>query len=232
MTKSIGKSWLANKLESGLARGLMRAYQTMQVEPAAYLEHLQTAHRLPIASFDEMFAQPPVVLDRIADQTIRATMKVAAVEGTGLGLFGFASVVPDMAILATISLQMMQKLSLIYGFAYRTDQDRAELWLAGASAFGLDMGKEFVEREVLERFVPRIILRISARMSVEMAEKAAAKIVPVLSSVLGGALNYYFVRQWGRRMKAHMRARHMMVRQQLAARGQLPAAALLGIELQ
>ena len=231
MVKSIRKSWLSNKLESGLAQGLMRAYQTMQVQPAAYLEHLQTAHRLPVSSFEEMFAQPPIVLDRIADQTIASTMKVAAVEGTGLGIFGFATVVPDMAILATISLQMMQKLSLIYGFSYNTDEDRAELWLAGASAFGLDMGKEFVEREVLERFVPRIIMRISARMSVEMAEKAAAKIVPVLSAALGGALNYYFVRLWGRRMKAHMRARHMAVRHQLASAGQLPPAALLGIEL-
>ena len=231
MAKAIHKSFLARKLESGLAQGLMRAYQTMQVQPAAYLEHLQIAHRLPVASFEEIFAQPPIVLDRIADQTIASTMKIAAIEGTGLGIFGFASVVPDMAILATISLQMIQKLSLIYGFAYHTDEDRAQLWLAGASAFGLDMGKDLVEREVLERFVPRIIMRISARMSVEMAEKAAAKIVPVLSAVMGGAINYYFVRQWGRRMKAHMRSRHMAVRQQLASAGQLPPAALLGIEL-
>src|SRR2546421_10648562 len=111
MAKNGRRQWLANKLESGVAQGLMRAYQTMKVQPAAYLEHLQTAHRLPVASFDEMFSQPPLVLDRIADQTIRATMKIAAVEGTGLGIFGFASIVPDMAILATISLQMMQKLS-------------------------------------------------------------------------------------------------------------------------
>ena len=210
----------------------MRAYQAMQVDPDSYLRHLQAAHRLDVISYEQLFAQPPVVLDAIADQTIRSTMKVAAAEGSGLGLFGFASVLPDMAILATISVQMMQKLSLIYGFAYSTDEERAELWLAAASAFGLDIGKEFVEKEILERLVPRIILRISARMSAEMAEKAAAKIVPILSSALGGALNYYFVRQWGRRMKVHMRARHMAVREQLMLRGLLPPAASLGIELQ
>lgn len=226
------KTWLARKFESGLTQGLVRAYQRMQVEPDSYLRHLQAAHRLDIASYEEIFAQPPVVLDSIADHTIRSTMRVAAAEGSGLGLFGFTSVLPDMAILATISVQMMQKLSLIYGFPYRTDEDSAELWLAAASAFGLDIGKEFVEKEILERLVPRVILRISARMSAEMAERAAAKIVPVVSSVLGGALNYYFVRQWGRRMKTHMRARHMAVREQLMLRGQLPPAASLGIELQ
>lgn len=210
----------------------MRAYRLMQVEPESYLRHLQTAHRLDIASYEQIFSVAPVVLDGIADQTIRSAMKIAAAEGSGLGFFGFASVLPDMAILATISVQMMQKLSLIYGFSYRTDEDRAELWLAAASAFGLDLGKDFVEKEVLERLVPRIIMRISARMSAEMAEKAAAKVVPVISSALGGALNYYFVRQWGRRMKAHMRSRHMIVRDELMRHGRLPPAASLGIELQ
>src|SRR5579864_2141585 len=126
MPKRIAKPWLAGKLESGLAQGLTRAYQAMQVEPDSYLRHLQTAHRLDVSSYEELFAQPPLALDAIADQTIRSAMKIATVEGSSLGLFGFASVLPDMAILATISVQMMQKLSLIYGFPYGSDEERAE----------------------------------------------------------------------------------------------------------
>jgi hypothetical protein len=34
----------------------------------------------------------------------------------------------------------------------------------------------------------------------------------VLSGVIGGTLNYYFIRQWGRRAKEHFRARHLAQR--------------------
>ena len=40
------------------------------------------------------------------------------------------------------------------------------------------------------------------------------------------ALNYYFVRAWGRRAGAHFRKKHLEARARLAAeQGQLPAAA-------
>jgi len=53
------------------------------------------------------------------------------------------------------------------------------------------------------KFVPKMIQRIAAKASVEVVEKWAARIVPLVSGVLGGALNYYFIKQWGRRAKRH-----------------------------
>ena len=44
-------------------------------------------------------------------------------EGAGLGLGGFLTVVPDMGILSAITLRMLQKLSLLYGFAYATEEE-------------------------------------------------------------------------------------------------------------
>jgi len=37
-----------------------------------------------------------------------------------------------------------------------------------------------------------------------------------VSGALGGALNYYFVREWGRRAGRHFREKHQQVRSQMA----------------
>jgi membrane protein YqaA with SNARE-associated domain len=65
-----------------------------------------------------------------------------------------------------------------------------------------------------------VIERIAARASVEVVEKWSARLIPVASSVLGGGLNYYFVRAWGERAKRHFREKHSARRQQLALAAQ------------
>src|SRR6185437_2562469 len=65
-----------------------------------------------------------------------------------------------------------------------------------ASAAGLDLGKDFIEKQAIERLVPRIMDRVAVKMSAEIAEKWTARLIPLLSAGAGGALNYYFVRAW------------------------------------
>ena len=138
---------------------------------------------------------------------------MAALEGAGVGLGGMLTVLPDISLLAIIAMRMLQKLSLIYGFEYATDEDVVHLWIAAGTAAGLDLGRDIVEKEVVERFVPRIMERVAARMGAEVAEKWAGRLIPVLSGAIGGTLNYYFIRSWGRRAQAHFRERHLMQRQ-------------------
>jgi EcsC family protein len=213
-------SWLLRRAEDALRRGFERAYESVRVDPQHYLFHLQAAHRVPVSSFQGMFSLPVEQLDALAAGTIRAGMKIAALEGAGLGLGGLLTLVPDLGILSVVTLRTVQKLSLIYGFEYNTDEEVAELWIAAASAAGVDIGRELVEREVVNKFVPRVIERIAARASVEVVEKWTARVIPLFSSVLGAGLNYYFVRAWGERAAKHFRARHLQRREQTA----LPAA--------
>ena len=58
---------------------------------------------------------------------------------------------------------------------------------------------ELVERGVVRQFVPRVIPRIATQASAEVVEKWAGRVIPVLSSVIGGALNYFFIRAWSER---------------------------------
>jgi hypothetical protein len=148
-------------------------------------------------------------LDNLADLIIRGGMKAAAAEGAGLGLGGLITVIPDLGILAGITLRTIQKLSLLYGFEYNTEDETAELWIAAATAAGVDISRELVEKELVRKFVPRVIQRIAAKASVEVVEKWAGRLIPLTSSVIGAGLNYYFVKAWGERARAHFRQRHL-----------------------
>jgi hypothetical protein len=202
-------SWLTQRLEEVFRSGLTRAYETARVHPGSFLQHLRRAHGVEAETYVDMYSLPLDELDSIARQTVRGAMKMAGAEGAGLGLGGFATVLPDMGILSVITMRMVQKLSLVYGFEYNTDEEIAELWIAAATAAGIDIGKELLERTLLKSFAERVIGRMAERFSAEFAEKAAARAVPVLSAAVGAVLNYYFVRAWGKRALAHFRQRHL-----------------------
>ena len=214
------KGWLARRIQSGIQKGLTRAYSTFAVNPSDYLTHLRTAHNLPVVSYHGLFSVPVDQLDEAANDTIHGAMKLAAAEGAGFGLGGFLTIVPDLSILAGITMRMIQKLSLTYGFEFNTDNEMAELWIAAASAAGVDISRELLEKEIVQRFVPGVIQRIAARASVEVVEKWSARIIPLASSVLGGSLNYFFVRAWGERAASHFREKHLARRETMRLQDQ------------
>lgn len=211
-SSSSKSGWVRRRVESALVRSFSRAYETVRVDPGHFLLQLQAAYGLPITNFHGVYSVEIGTLDDVADNIIRGGMKVAAAEGAGLGLGGVLTIVPDLSILAAITMRTVQKLSLLYGFEYNTDEEVAELWVAAASAAGVDVSREFLEKEVVNRFVPRVIRRIAVQASGEVVEKWSGRLIPVASSLIGAALNYYFVRAWGRRAREHFRQRHLETR--------------------
>jgi len=202
-------------VEAAIRRGFKKAFKTIAVDPQEYLFQLRAAHDLPVQSYQGMFTLPIDALDDVARQTIRASMKLGAAEGAGFGLGGIFTLVPDLSILSAITMRMIQKLSLIYGFEFNTDEEQAELWIAAATAAGVDISRELLEKQVVKKFVPRVMQRIAAQASTEVAEKWVGRLIPLASSAIGAALNYYFVRGWGRRAMAHFRERHLQMRAKL-----------------
>jgi hypothetical protein len=186
----------------------------VQVDPSRFLVQLRTAYRLPVSGYHGVYSLEMGELDAVADDLIRGGMKLAAAEGAGFGLGGLITIIPDLGILSAITMRTIQKLSLVYGFQFSTDSEIAELWIAAASAAGVDVSRELLEKEVINKFVPRVIQRIAASASTEVVEKWAGRMIPLVSSVIGAGLNYWFVRAWGDRAKAHFRERHVQLRQQ------------------
>jgi len=210
------KSWLRRQVEQGLVRGLTRAYDTVKVSPDKFLIQLRAAYDLPVTNFRGVYTVELGHLDEVAQSLIRSSVKMAAVQGAGLGLGGLITLVPDLGLLSAITMRMIQKLSLLYGFEFNTDEEMADLWIAAASAAGVDISRELLEKEVINRFIPRVIQRIAAQASGEVVEKWAGRLIPLASSLIGAGLNYYFVRTWGRRAAAHFRARHLEARRRTA----------------
>jgi|SRR5450432_285674 len=213
MAEQSNRSWLVRKLEGAIQHGFLRAYHQVRVDPARFLMQLRSAHGLPISGYEGVFQLDLRQLDKVAEDTIHSGMHLAALQGAGFGMGGILTLVPDMSLMAAITLRTIQKLSLIYGFEFNSDKEIAELWVATASAAGVDIGRELIEKELVNKFVPKVIQRIAVSASAEVVEKWAARIVPVISSVIGAGLNYYFIRAWGERAKKHFRAKHLEMRQ-------------------
>jgi len=217
MTEQIRKSWVRRRVEGTLRNAFQHAYETVKVEPGNFLIQLRAAYGLPIASFQGVYSVELDALDDLAQHIIRSGMKMAAAEGAGLGLGGVLTIVPDLSILAGITMRTVQKLSLLYGFEYNTDEEVAELWIAAASAAGVDISRELLEKEVVNKFVPKVIQRIAVQASGEVVEKWSGRLIPLASSVIGAGLNYYFVRAWGERALFHFRQKHLEIRQRITA---------------
>ena len=211
------KSWMRLRLENAIRGAFSRAYHTIKVDPDRYLEHLRLAYDLPALTYNGVYSVPLHLLDEIAEDTVQSSRKIALAEGAGLGMGGMFTMVPDLGILAAITLRMVQKLSLIYGFQYNTEDEQAELWVAAASAAGVDISRELLEKQFLSRFVPRVIQRIAASASAEIVDKWAARLIPIVSSAIGAGLNYYFIKVWGERAIGHFRQRHLEMRRKNAA---------------
>jgi hypothetical protein len=229
MAKNLKPGLSARLLQSSLGAGFRRAYFHVKVNPDVYFKHLQRVHRLPVNSWRDMLHLDERTLAPLAAQVISASTKTAALEGMGMGLGGLITLLPDMGILSAITVRMLQKLSLIYGFEYASEQEETDLWLAAASAAGLDLGRDFIEKQAIERIVPRIIDKIAVKVGTEVAEKWSARVIPILSAGAGGTLNYYFVRSWGRRAQKHFLERHRNAHTLPASSHRLlPAAGLPG----
>ncbi len=166
--------------------------------PSKFLLQVRAAYGLPISNFQGVYSVEVGQLDDLAHRVIRSGMKVAAAEGAGFGLGGLITIIPDLGILSGVTLRTIQKLSLLYGFEFNTEEETAELWIAAASAAGVDISRELLEKEVVSRFVPRVIQRIAAQASREVVEKWSGRIIPLASSVIGAGLELLFRARLGR----------------------------------
>jgi EcsC family protein len=190
--------------------GFLRGLRSVQIDPEVFRRELAKKHGVWVSDFARMKDLPLERLDAIADTLIRDSARLAVVEGAGFGLGGIVTFLPDAGLLTVITLRLIQRLCLLYGFESRGPDTRLEMWKAAAAAAGIDYGKDLVEKQMFEKIAPRIARRLAVKLGQESAEKWAGRLIPFASSAIGGAVNYSFVRGWGRRVQRHLRAQHQV----------------------
>jgi uncharacterized protein (DUF697 family) len=192
--------------------GLRRGLRSVEVNPEDFRRQLADKHALWVPNFGRMQDVPLERLDEIAQKLIRDAERLAAAEGAGFGLGGMITLLPDASILTAITLRLIQRLCLLYGFETRGQDERVDLWLAAATATGIDYGKDLVEKQMFEKLAPRIAQRLAVKLGEETAEKWVGRMIPLASSAIGGLLNFSFVRTWGRRVQRSLREKHLAMR--------------------
>jgi uncharacterized protein (DUF697 family) len=208
---------IARLLHISARNGFRQAYLQVRLDPDKYLREVQRHSFLPIKSWGDARYLHENELAPHAHRIITKSSRTAALEGLGLGMGGFSTLLPDMGILAAITVRMLQRLSLTYGFEYSTDEEITGFWLAAATAAGVDLGRDFLEKQAIERMAPRIVDQIAVKVGAEVAEKWAARIVPIVSAGAAATINYYFVRAWGRRAQKHFLDRRQSLRANIYA---------------
>jgi uncharacterized protein (DUF697 family) len=208
LPKSLARRTVGRFLRFGMLRGL----RSVEIDPEEFRQCLADKHHLWIPHFGRMRDVPIEQLDAIAERLIHNAQRIALAQGAGFGLGGMITILPDASLLTIIALRLIQRLCLLYGFEERESERRIQMWLAAAGAAGIDLGKDLAEKQIAERLAPRIAGRLAVRIGEESAEKWVGRMVPLASSAIGGALNYTFIRTWGRRVHRHLREKHLAER--------------------
>src|SRR5216684_6582000 len=202
-------SAMGRGLNRVLRLGMRRGLRSVEVNPEDFRRQLADRHGLWVPNFGRMQDVPVERLEAIAQKLIHNAERLALAEGAGFGLGGMITLLPDASILTAITLRLIQRLCLLYGFETRGQDQRLELWLAAATATGVDYGKDLVEKQMFEKLAPRIAKRLAVKLGEETAEKWVGRMIPLASSAIGGVLNFSFVRTWGRRVQRNLREKHL-----------------------
>ena len=207
--------------------GLRRGLNSVEIDAEEFRRQLKKRFGLDVRDFRHMHQVPLARLDAIATTLIRDTERLALLEGAGFGLGGMITIIPDAGLLTILTLRLIQRLCLLYGFDQNDRDDRLELWLAAAAATGVDYGKELAGKQLAEKVAPRIIEYLALKLGEESAEKWVGRLIPLASSVIGGGLNFAFIRVWGRRVQRNLRARRVTAQPAQPAPRYTPVEAVL-----
>jgi EcsC protein family len=206
------KSMAARAAGRFMRFGMLRGLRSVEIDPEAFRRTLAEKHGLWVPHFGRMKDAPLEKLDAIAERLIHDAQRLAMAQGAGFGLGGMVAILPDAGFLTVITLRLIQRLCLLYGFEDNGSERRLQMWMAAAAAAGVDFSKDLAEKQMVEKLAPRIAGSLAVRIGEESAEKWVGRLVPLASSAIGGALNYSFVRTWGRRVQRHLREKHLTER--------------------
>lgn len=150
------KSFAGRTLGRFMRFGMIRGLRSVEIDPDDFRKYLSDKHGLWVPHFGRMKDVPVEKLDAIAARLMHDAQRLALAQGAGLGLGGMITLIPDASLLTIITLRLIQRLCLLYGFEEKDNEQRLELWMAAAAAAGIDFGKDLAEKHMMEKLAPAL----------------------------------------------------------------------------
>jgi EcsC protein family len=202
------------------------------VDPEVLRAHQRHDKRLK--TLDDIRNAPIHERDQVARHFAAQYRHRAALTGavTALpgGLWALVGMGADVQLTAIYAVRMAAKVAQSYGYDTSAVEEQAHLADVLALAAGIDSLRgigNWLTREGMAQVLPDLLPRVLARVSVELTTEQAAKwigrIIPGVSAVVGGAVDYTFLRAAGERAIAHYHNRALVERAALPAPGAVPA---------
>lgn len=194
---------------------------------------LHHARNAKVNRFEDIRAVELADMDAVSRQIARQYRHRAALTGavTSLpgGLWAIVAAGADVQLTAVYAVRMAAMIAQAYGYDTSMIDEQAHLADVLALAAGVDSLRgvgNWLTREGLTHLLPEVLPKLLARLSLELTEEQAAKLVgrliPGVGAVVGGAIDYTFLRAAGERAITYYHNRFM------EEHGMLPPAVVTG----
>lgn len=156
------------------------------------------------------------VAERFAAQYRHRAALTGAIAALPGGLWALVGAGADVQLTAVYAVRMAAKVAQSYGYDTTAVEEQARLADVLALAAGIDSLRgvgNWLTREGLVELLPQVLPRVLARVSIELSSEEAAKLVgrliPGVGAVVGGAIDYAFLRAAGERAIAYYHNRSL-----------------------
>ncbi len=167
-----------------------------------------------IKTFEDIRQASLANKDRVARDIARRYRHRAAMTGavTSLpgGLWAIVAAGADVQLTATYSVRMASMIAQAYGYDTSVLTEQAHMADVLALVAGIDSLRgvgNWLTREGLIQVLPEVLPKVLTRLSVELTQEQAAKwigrIIPGVGAVVGGGIDYAFLRAAGDRAIAY-----------------------------
>jgi len=200
-------------------------------DPSVLQEHERRNKN--IHQFSDIHTAPLKEMDAVAKHFAAQYRHRALVTGaiTSLpgGLWAIVATGADVQLTAIYAVRMAAKVAQSYGYDTGIIEEQAHLADVLALAAGIDSLRgigNWLTREGLVHLLPEVLPKVLTRLSIKLTEEQASKwvgrLVPGVGAVVGGAIDYTFLRVAGERAIAYYHNRY------LEEHGLLPAGPEMG----
>src|SRR4029077_9003749 len=121
------KSFAGRAVGRFLRIGMLRGLRTVEIDPEEFRRSLAERHGVWVPHLGRMKDVPLEKLDAIAERLIHDAQRLAMAQGAGFGLGGMITLVPDAGLLTVITLRLIQRLCLLYGFEEDGPERRTQM---------------------------------------------------------------------------------------------------------